>query len=189
MNVYLTKKDCHCGTGIHTNATYYPGMCNLTCPGDSSQMCGGSGAHQIFFAPNGTAPKADYTSDLGCYADPSAGSLSIYSQSSYNFSSWSLMTSKLCLQACADRGSTWGAVRNGYQCFCGTNFDLGKGNWVSSGTCSIKCPGNATESCGFWNGANVFNVTSKGFTGEVAVKPPGYMCKSPPSIPRWSSIG
>ena len=173
----LTHQDCHCGTGISNNASYYPGMCNLTCPGDASQMCGGSGAHQVFFAPNGTTPKADFTSDLGCYADPPAGSPSIYSQSTYNFTSWNLMTTKLCLQACADRNLEWGAVRNGATCFCGSNFSLGSGNWVSGSTCTDKCSGNTTESCGFWNGANVFNVTTKGFAEAKPVKPPGFMCE------------
>ena len=70
-----------------------------------------------------------------------------------------------------------GCSTDGYQCFCGSNFALGQGNWVSGDTCNAKCSGDATETvCGFWNGATVFNVTTKGYKEEVAVKPPGYMC-------------
>lgn len=114
---------------------------------------------------------------MGCYADPPAGSTSLESLASYNFTSWSLMSTKLCLQGCADRGLTWGAIRDGSQCFCGSaqKFSLGAGSWVSSSLCTTKCRGNASESCGYWNGATVFNVSGMGYGTQALSKPPGYI--------------
>lgn len=160
-------------------ANVYPGMCNMACPGDAKQGCGGSSAHTVFYAPTNTKPSGQFTSNLGCYADPPAGSPSLESFASYNFTSWSLMSSKLCLQGCADRGFSWGAIRASSQCFCGTqeNFSLGAGNYISSSLCNDKCTGNASESCGFWNGATVFNVSASGYGLQSIAKPPGYLGK------------
>ena len=174
-----TTWDCHCGSGVSPIASIYPRMCNATCPGNSSQLCGGSGAHQVFYAPSGTKTVATYSSNLGCYADPAAGQPSLELQASYNFTSWDKMSTTLCLQACADRGLGWGMIRAGSTCFCGSNdkFALGSGNWVSANTCSTKCTGNATESCGYYNGATVFNTTLSGYKQTIVNKPPGYLCR------------
>lgn len=153
-------------------------MCNLTCPTNSSQGCGGSGAHAVFLAPNGTSTIGDYTTSLGCYANPSGtGKTGLEQAASYSFSSWNLMTRELCGQACADRGLDWAAIRNGDQCFCGTkaNFKLGDGNYVNEATCTSKCKGDATQTCGYWGGLSIFNVSASGYKETAINKAPGYV--------------
>jgi hypothetical protein len=155
-------------------------MCNLTCPTNSSQGCGGSGAHSVFFAPNGTSTFGQYTTSLGCYANPAAGKTGLEQAASYSFNSWNLMTRELCGQGCADRGLDWAAIRSGDTCFCGTkaNLKLGDGNYVNEAQCTSKCSGNKTQTCGYWGGLSVFDVAASGYKGATLKQPPGYIRKS-----------
>ena len=172
---------CDCGTGLDAKAPVYPGMCNLTCPkGPNNQACGGSSAHSVFYAPNGTSTTNQYNISMGCYANPAAGKVGLEQVSSYNFTSWNLMTRELCGQACADRGLEWGAIRSGGICFCGkqADFKLGDGYYVNEAICTDKCNGNKTQSCGYWGGLSVFNVTNSGYKPAVLNKAPGYIRES-----------
>jgi len=155
-------------------------MCNLTCPTNSSQGCGGSGAHSVFYAPNKTSTFGDYSKSLGCYANPAAGKTGLEQMATYSFNSWNLMTRELCGQGCADRGLDWAAIRSGDTCFCGTkaNLKLGDGQYVNDATCTSKCSGNKSQTCGYWGGSSVFDVAASGFKGATLNKPPGYVRKS-----------
>jgi len=155
-------------------------MCNLTCPTNSSQGCGGSGAHSVFYAPNNTNTFGDYSKSLGCYANPAAGKTGLEQMATYSFNSWNLMTRELCGQGCADRGLDWAAIRSGDTCFCGfkANLKLGDGQYVNDATCTSKCSGNKSQTCGYWGGSSVFDVTASGFKGATLNKPPGYIRKS-----------
>lgn len=167
---------CDCGTGLDPAASVYNAMCNMTCPG-TQQRCGGSGAHSIFYAPNGTNTAGNYSQSMGCYANPAAGKVGLEQVSSYNFTSWNLMTRELCSQGCADRGLEIGAIRSGGICFCiaKDKFTLGEGYYQNEALCTSKCYGNTAQTCGYWGGSSVFNVTSTGFKSTVMNKAPGYI--------------
>jgi hypothetical protein len=171
---------CDCGSGLDPVASVFPGMCNLTCPTNSSQGCGGSGAHSVFYAPNNTNTFGDYSKSLGCYANPAAGKTGLEQMATYSFNSWNLMTRELCGQGCADRGLDWAAIRGGDTCFCGSkaNLKLGDGQYVNDATCTSKCTGNKAQTCGYWGGSSVFDVAASGFKGATLNKPPGYIRRS-----------
>lgn len=168
---------CDCGSAIDPIAPVTPGSCNMTCPSNSSQICGGSGAHSIFYAPTGTAPTGDYASNWGCYANPPAGKVGLENRASYDFTSWNLMTRELCGQACANRGLSWAAIQGGSTCFCGAqnDFSLGNGSFVSDSLCTSKCVGNSSQTCGYWGGLSLFNVTASGYAQQTLDKPDGYL--------------
>ena len=171
---------CDCGTGLDPKSQQYPGMCNLTCPANSKEGCGGAGAHSVFVGPEGTKVAGNYTTSYGCYTNPPAGKVGLEQMSSYNFTSWSLMTRELCGQACADRGFDWAAIRSGALCFCGTreNYKLGDGYYVNEALCASKCVKDTSQTCGYWGGLSIFNVTASGYTGTTMNKAPGYLRES-----------
>ena len=177
----LHSQACTCGTGVVAGAWNYPGMCNLTCPGTNSS-CGGSGAHSVFYAPLGTTPAAGTsTSNLGCYVDSSDSSKpTLEGTASYSFTDWNNMTQPVCLQECANRGFDWAGLKNGATCYCGSSstFALGGGSWVSPNLCDKNCTGDSSQTCGTWNGMNVFNVSTSGYTKINPDKPDGYVGKS-----------
>lgn len=170
---------CDCGTGVNPLSETYPGMCNLTCPANSKEGCGGDSAHTVFIGPDGTKVAGDFSASYGCYANPPVGKVGLEQMSSYNFSQWSSMTRELCGQACADRGLDWAAIRSGGICFCGAkeNYKLGDGNYVNEALCTSKCANNVTQTCGYWGGLSVFNVTASGYSGTIMNKAPGYVRK------------
>lgn len=168
---------CDCGTGLDPKASTYPGMCNMTCPANSAQGCGGSGAHSVFYAPNNTKTEGNYTASMGCYANPPAGEVGLQDVASYNFTSWNLMTRELCGQACADRKLDWAGIKSGGICYCGSaqTFKLGDGFYVNDALCTDKCAGNMTQACGYWGGLSVFNVSTSGYKETTLNKAPGYV--------------
>lgn len=155
-----------------------PLMCNSTCPGNSSATCGGADSWEFYYAPPGTNFSARTDTSVGCLVNSGAG---LREQSTYNFSS-SALTTAVCLQACADKNTTWALTTNGNQCFCGTNYNIGQDTYVPSDYCSTKCSGNSSETCGFTYRSNVYNLTNSGVTAKAVNKPAGWQgCYSKPS--------
>lgn len=68
------------------------------CPGDSSQLCGGSYIYNVFYAPPGTTNsdstnvRADGSKYVGCYRNPSNPSTGLLGASTYRFQSNSMST-------------------------------------------------------------------------------------------------
>lgn len=161
----LTSQICTCGQGVADKAQVYPGMCTTACPGNSSEICGGTDIHSLYYAPAGTpvpttaAGGAD-PSYLGCYSN--AGSTPLSTKVSYSYTDNSLTTAK-CLQACADRNATWAATTNARTCACGDVYDTGSGFFTSAETCNFQCGGNSTEMCGYASGYSLYNVSASSY--------------------------
>ena len=173
------RQDCQCGTGIMSGSSWYPDMCTNQCPGNSSQLCGGTDVHSIWYAPPGTesTPSSvagpDSANYIGCYStDHSTGSNLITGHmSAFDADS---MTNEYCITECASQGATWAATTNAHTCHCGKNYNLGDGFFVSDASCSWGCSGNSNEKCGAYQTEfSVYNVTGTGVNVTAPDFPPG----------------
>jgi len=158
--------DCVCGEGISPTASYYPGMCNAACPGNSSATCGGFTIHSVWYAPPGTtvdyqAANVSDPSYMGCYAKYGDDSLANRVTSWYNDPA---LTTASCLQTCANRNATWAVTTNGKTCACGSDLTLGTGYYVADSTCNSPCVGNSTQMCGYTAGYSLYNLTASSYS-------------------------
>lgn len=168
--------NCICGTSISSNAGVMPGQCNIPCPGDSSQTCGGNYIFKIYQAGPGTTLSLPTTSDnstiLGCYNLPQSGGFP--SSTTYTFTS-SSMTRELCLSACRQSGSKWAYTKGPETCACGTDFTPSPGTFIPDSYCTINCNGNSSQKCGDWYQAIVYNISSSSTTSSNTTKPEGLL--------------
>ncbi|ODO11105.1 hypothetical protein I350_01707 [Cryptococcus amylolentus CBS 6273] len=170
-----TGWNCVCGTGISSSALVEPGMCTTACPGNSTENCGGSYIFNIWYAPNGTVAdigkdRDDGSKYLGCYNDPSTVSDGLLGKATYSFSSNS-MTTEVCIEACAQQGTSWAATLSAKNCYCGNEYYYGTGALMPTRYCTVACAGNSSEYCGDYYKASLYNITSVEVTNSSA----GYM--------------
>ncbi|OWZ63094.1 hypothetical protein AYX15_04854 [Cryptococcus neoformans] len=160
-----TTWHCVCGTGISDTATVETGMCLIACPGDPSQLCGGSYIYNIFYAPPGTINtdstnvRADGSKYVGCYKNPSNPSTGLLGASTYSFQS-NAMTTEICISACAQKGTNWALTTRGRWCYCGNDWNYGSSPIVPNSQCNVPCNGKSSEVCGDHYRSSVYDITS-----------------------------
>lgn len=169
---------CSCGNGILPTALVYPGMCTLHCPGNSSQLCGGDNAVQVWWAGSKpAAPRMDQF-NAGCLVTTPKGLLS---RATYSYTSVG-MTTATCTQACFDKKANWALIRAGLYCSCGNDTSLYDGGIVPDSYCNVPCRGNATEMCGSSGYGQFFNITGVDLSKGDIVRDPGLQgCYARPS--------
>ncbi len=169
---------CQCGTALtNVAAITTQDQCNIACPGNSNQMCGGNYNWNLYYTPDPTtAASANSTavsdpSQLGCYQNPSplATANGLAATAAYSFQS-SSMTVETCKSGCQSFNYDWAAVTNGQTCYCGTEakFTLGSGTYVPQVQCSTACMGNKTEYCGGYNLLDIYNISVSAAPGSTA---------------------
>ncbi|WVQ85831.1 hypothetical protein IAT38_007999 [Cryptococcus sp. DSM 104549] len=172
-----TAWNCVCGSSISTTATVETGMCTTKCPGNSTQLCGGSYIFNIFYAPPGTTststPRADGSAYIGCYSNPSTASNGLLGSSTYNFQSES-MTTEVCIDACVGKSAKWALTTSQKYCYCGTAFNFGSGALVADSQCTTKCSGNSSEICGDYYKSSLYNITAVAANNATGNHPVGY---------------
>ncbi|GIC89485.1 uncharacterized protein Aud_005903 [Aspergillus udagawae] len=132
---------CFCGTATMNNAASVPAsQCNIACPADGSQVCGGSNALSLYVV-------VPIWQSLGCYSDSTkARTLAV----SYNVAG---NTVEKCQAACKAGGYLYAGMEFGTQCFCGNSID--NGGALTSG-CATPCAGDSTEVCGGSNALSMY---------------------------------
>lgn len=128
----------------------------MPCSGDSSQLCGGSWAVEIYqfsgSTSTSTTPTTTTTSStttttaagptwspLGCFTDASTRALS----GANTVTSSNTPTS--CASYCNSKGYTLAGVENGQECWCSSTlaYSGGAGQPADSSKCSTPCTGNS----------------------------------------------
>ncbi|GAD96236.1 WSC domain protein [Paecilomyces variotii No. 5] len=131
---------CFCGTAIMNGAAEIDSSnCNIACPQDSSEICGGSNALSLYTI-------VPVWQSIGCYSDTT---LKRTLSMSYNVAG---LTVEKCQSTCQDHGYIYAGLEFGSQCFCGNSID--NGATLTSG-CGTVCSGDSAEICG---GANALSM-------------------------------
>jgi hypothetical protein len=177
-------QECFCDTLMQTIVKAPEAECNMTCSGDTGEICGGDLRINIY-SYNGTTPltatsttamptsTSSVTStstnlaitapgaykSLGCYSDITSnrtlGFVGDYPGAHGN------MTIEPCQGACENAGYVFAGVEFGDECWC-DNVIRGIGTSVSSTDCNMPCSGNTSETCGGSNRINVYRFTPSG---------------------------
>jgi len=150
--------ECFCGDVLEGGSTEQTSGCDMTCSGDTAEICGGS-AHMSLFATDTATPAttvmnptiSNYTY-AGCWTDSVATRVL-----TGNSKADDLMTVEMCAQHCTGFGIF--GVEYGKECYCGDT--LGEGSTLATETdCSFLCPGNPGEYCGAGNRLSLWTLTS-----------------------------
>ncbi|OCF41274.1 hypothetical protein I317_04932 [Kwoniella heveanensis CBS 569] len=141
-------KQCFCGNVPQTTTRLPVSQCNTPCAGNSTGVCGGPSAMDLYTTTNAKVTVQSKAATkpegyLGCFLD--AGSnIAFPNYYSYNFAQ---MTVEVCKQSCLELGYSYAGVENGNQCRCG-NTAPQTAQYVQSLTCTKNCTGNAAQTCG-----------------------------------------
>ncbi|KAF8318126.1 WSC-domain-containing protein [Clavulina sp. PMI_390] len=136
----------------------------MTCGGDSTQLCGGSYAINIYSltyktvtvsgtsTPTTTSTSTSASSSptwtsLGCFTDANTRALSgpnvIYSTTN---------TPQVCIAYCTSQGYSLAGVESGQECWCGNSVRYSGGAGQMSDTpatsCGTVCTGDKSQTCG-----------------------------------------
>jgi hypothetical protein len=144
----------------------------MPCSGDSTTICGGPDALQIYQNPSVTAaaaaaPAATSSAaasgpstvassggltSQGCIQEVSGRALRGTSMTSAS------MTIDMCVAYCTSNGYSMAGVEYAQECYCDNSLQGGASTSLVSGQCNMPCAGNANTICG---GPNAINLYSK----------------------------
>jgi len=149
--------ECYCGDTMTATQLSYQ-SCDMSCQANSTQLCGGSSAIQIYSNSGITAPSIPQSSKdgsyhyVGCYIDNSNHIIKGTGNNANN-------TIEGCVASCASKQHTYAGIEYGGQCYCGDSA-LSSSLLVPDSDCSMKCNGDPTEFCGGSWRLQVYNTSS-----------------------------
>ncbi|KAG8805415.1 hypothetical protein FRC17_005529, partial [Serendipita sp. 399] len=184
-------RECWCGNTIMYDNHPQSGICTKPCAGDSSKMCGGPNAINIYVKDNyqyTVGPASVLESYNGysktqCWQDLTSNR--ILKQSPVAPIDGDEMTVQKCIDGCAAAGFSSAGVEFGRECFC-DNVTFPPRQSEDMSECNKPCTGDASEICGgpdriliYYNDPvpsletyagviEVYNVDTNEFLGFVA---------------------
>ena len=136
---------CYCGQTFDNYGSST--ACTAPCPGNASDVCGGTNANSIYMVtyPSTSNPASAF---LGCFVDCPGGSNCKGGASPRDLPAGEAVTNETqatCIAACKAAGYRYAGAQDGTQCFCGNSF----GAYGSIPTaCGVPCAGNGAQVCG-----------------------------------------
>ncbi|EME89605.1 uncharacterized protein MYCFIDRAFT_128488, partial [Pseudocercospora fijiensis CIRAD86] len=140
---------CFCGKSLGYLATQViESSCSFTCPGNSTETCGGSGRLSLFSNGRPVLQEAPGTPEtvgdfyyVSCYTEPSNGARALAGKGTSSNS----MTLETCANFCSSY--QYFGTEYGSECYCGNSFSAGA-NRTSDSDCNMLCSGATNEFCG-----------------------------------------
>jgi hypothetical protein len=212
------SSECYCGNILSNGAALGSTNCNMICPGDENQICGGPGALSVFkHIPGGSSNSSSSTT-----ATPTEppGSSSVISSSATptpttdfeylgcafegiggraltgGFLFSDTMTPEVCQAHCRSLSLTLAGIEYSKECYCGAS--LSNGATLGSPNCNMPCGGSASTICGGPNalslyryapaGGNSSSVSSSS-TPTPTTPPPSSSSSAAPSSADWTYRG
>jgi hypothetical protein len=176
--------ECWCGDTLNSNIPIYSGsnenkMCNVACYGDSTQVCGGYWALNVYLDSSVTTTVPTVIKKtglpynvayLGCFGDSVNRILPIKMQDQ------GTMTFEMCHALCSAAHHPYFALESGQECYCSDNFNVANAIYSGDqecGMCNTQCRGNAPQICGGTWAANVYYDSSVTPTLPTQIKKTG----------------
>ena len=153
-------RECWYGNTLHSQTSEAPwymvaAYCGTACPGDSSEICGGSSGLALYQSdvlpvqPSQPAHVGSYNL-VGCVTEAtSMRALSAASDAS------DTMTLETCAAFCS--GYTYFGTEYGRECYCGNSLNSGSVS-ASATDCNMQCAGNGYELCGAGNRLSLYSL-------------------------------
>ncbi|WVQ77852.1 hypothetical protein IAR50_007549 [Cryptococcus sp. DSM 104548] len=157
--------ECYCGNVLNNGASLSLSStaCTMACSGDSTTMCGGSGALSIAVSSTLTSklstdlataiitlPSGWEAASTTCIAEGTSGRA--LAHESYAADD---MTLNMCLTYCENLGWQYAGIEYGRECYCGDYLANGASLDLTA-TCNVPCGGDSTEICGGGNALSLF---------------------------------
>ncbi|KFY10780.1 hypothetical protein V491_07476 [Pseudogymnoascus sp. VKM F-3775] len=135
---------CWCGYGVFGSVAAQS-SCSSPCPGNKSQLCGGSDRINVMMRPQSRS--------LGCYSDDVNKRTLRYRVAIANETK--VMTPELCRNTCLTNGFIYSGVEYGSQCFCDDEL---YGTGAPASGCTMACPGDGAAVCGGSSRINIYSL-------------------------------
>ncbi|KAF8258448.1 WSC domain-containing protein [Lactarius quietus] len=141
-------QECWCGNEINSpGAPISQSSCNQACTGNSTEVCGGPDALQLYkftaTYPLGASvvPAAGGWTSRGCYSD------SVSSRTLERSVNAGNVTVESCVSACQSQSFTMAGLEYAHECWCGNAINS-PGAPIAQSACDQTCVGNDMEVCG-----------------------------------------
>ncbi|WWC86674.1 uncharacterized protein L201_001551 [Kwoniella dendrophila CBS 6074] len=153
--------ECYCGVPDDVDDALVSGQCYMPCAGDSTEICGGPNALNIFINPDLTPATINLPSGWSTYGVVAEGT----SGRALTTTLWSSPTNTIesCANGCAAAGFTIAGTEYSSECYCGNSFSNGGGAIVDSSSAFMACSGDLAQMCG---GPSILSVVSS-ITGTI----------------------
>lgn len=140
--------------------------CNLPCPGNPVQACGGSRRVQIHSIKVFAKRFTPYGIYLGCFQ-------SIPSEMNWNHLQDTSMTLDICIKHCWEKGLLYAALKQGNACFCGKKSSA-EDLKISDSHCNSECSSDDGNFCGGTNAFQIYHVEYllRKFFGQSSISMP-----------------
>lgn len=153
--------ECFCANAITENSGFPIGNehCQFPCSGNDTEMCGGTGALNMFqnTRPQVTIPPqiSNFTyASAGCWSEPADGSRALDGYVNRNPSN----SVDSCSYICGLSNFTYFGLEYGTECWCGNEVSPSAVK-VDDSKCDVACPGSKNETCGGGLLLNLYNGT------------------------------
>ncbi|WWC59704.1 uncharacterized protein I303_102266 [Kwoniella dejecticola CBS 10117] len=138
--------ECYCGVPDDVDDALVSGQCVMPCAGDSTEICGGPNALNIFINPDlqpATINLPTGWTTYGVVAEGTTGRALTYTL-------WSdpSNTIESCANGCAALGYSIAGTEYSSECYCGNSFSNGGGAMLDDSAAFMACSGNLAEMCG-----------------------------------------
>ncbi|KAL0943138.1 WSC domain-containing protein [Colletotrichum truncatum] len=177
--------ECFCSLRIYGDATQQADAdCNMACPGDNAQPCGGNNRLTLYESTASGATIAGGSSGyhyLGCFTDnPGARTLNVPMTIDGG------VTAANCLAACSKNNYLYAGVEYSSECYCGNNL-LNGGGLASDGEkqCDMLCAGDSKFICGGPNRLNIYTLDNP----PLATSSSSAALASETMPPNWAADG
>lgn len=154
-------QDCYCanGYGLTTGSTVGQTGCNVPCPGDNKEICGGPSRISVFqdltYNTLRSPGKIGTFNHVGCYREPLDGTHALQ-LAHYDTTD---MTINQCVNRCYTAGYPFAGVEYGGECWCDYQIHPGiidANDPSGTYTCSMPCRGDAGQPCGNSNVVDIY---------------------------------
>lgn len=147
--------ECYCGNYDAPSNALSSGQCNMACAGDTTEICGGPNAINVFYNPNvvsSTIVLPTGWTEYGVVAEGDGGRAL-----TYQLWAGSTNTIESCVNGCAALGYSVAGAEYSAECYCGNGFSNGGGTLLDDSSAFMACSADSAEMCG---GPSVLSVYS-----------------------------
>ncbi|KAI0121104.1 WSC domain-containing protein [Xylariales sp. AK1849] len=147
--------ECYCGsTQPASTQLADETTCNMSCKGNTSQICGGSSRISVYnntlYVPTRNVATVNVNSKptykyLSCYTEGKSGRALDKGTSTTDTMK---MTVETCATFCLAKNYTYMGVEYGQECYCNNDGPINGASQASETDCSMTCKGDPTEFCG-----------------------------------------
>ncbi len=155
--------ECYCGNTLSAGSMpTFESQCNVPCPGNPAQICGGGNRLSLYGKTN-TPPVVTVPEDLpnvdsfvyeGCWTE----GVGVRALSGGSIADGAMSTSA-CGSFCLNLGFVMFGLEYSSECFCGNEL-AASSTLVGDGDCAMACSGAPGESCGGPNRLSVYRWVS-----------------------------